>query len=107
MFLGHRHEIDHALIRFARGLAKGKDAVLEQDQAFDVRMLLPYPRAGLSERESGHDIGHQCDAVPIELSADAVAIRLVGDGQDRVGMSVVNEFVRQKRMQQRLDGRIG
>src|SRR5262249_17421532 len=38
--LGKRHHLDHALIGFARRLAKGEDAMLVEDQALDVGLLL-------------------------------------------------------------------
>ena len=101
------HEIDHALICLARGFTERENAVLQQDQAFDVRILFPDTRAGLRERKTGHDIRHQCHAVSVEILAYAIAIRLVGDRQDCIGMGVIDEFVRQECMQQGLDRRIG
>ena len=44
--LGARHHLDHALVGFARIRPEGEDAVLEQDQAFDlgfVRRTRPRP----------------------------------------------------------------
>ncbi len=45
--LGQRHHLDHALIGLARALAEGEDAVLVQDQALDVGLLLEHWRRRL------------------------------------------------------------
>ena len=54
------------------------------------------------QRETRHDIGHQRHARPEDIGADGVAVGLVGQRQHRVGVGVIDEFVRQEGVQQGL-----
>ena len=81
--------------------------MLEQDQAFDVRIGLEHLRRGLGEAEARHDVGHIADARAEDLAAQRLAVGLVGEREHRGGMGVVDEFVRDEGVQQRLDRRIG
>ena len=62
---------------------------------------------GLCEREARHDIGHDGGAVAIDLGGARGAVGLVGQRQHRPGVGVVDEFVRQEGVKQRLDRRVG
>ena len=55
---GEGHHLDHALIGFARTLTEGEDAMLVQDQAFDVRVLLEDIRRFLGKPKARRDVGH-------------------------------------------------
>ena len=101
--LGERHHLDHALISFARRLAEGEDAVLVQDQAFDVGALLEHFRRGLSEAEARRDVANDAHAPVIDFAGKRLAVGLIDDREHRRGMGVVDEFMRQERVQQRLD----
>ena len=78
--LGQRHHLDHALVGFARVCAEGEDAVLVQDQAFDVGFALEDLGRGLREREARHGVGHVAHALAIDLARQRLAVRLVGRG---------------------------
>ena len=58
-------EFDHAFISLARAVAQGEDAVLEQDQSFDLGIAVENVRYRLGQRETGHHIGHVGDAIAI------------------------------------------
>jgi len=61
----------------------------------------------LGEQEAGHDEGHDPDAGPIKIGDLLGCVGLVGQAQHRRRMGVVDEFVRQKGVQQGLDRRVG
>ena len=100
---GERDHLDHALIGLARGLPEGEDAVLVQDQALDVRLLLEHFGGGLGEPEARRDIAHDAHAAVIDLARQGLAVGLIDQGEHGGGMGMVDEFMRQEGMQQRLD----
>ena len=81
--------------------------MLVQDQAFDVRILLVDFGGGLGEPEARRDVGHDAHAPVIDLAGERLAVRLIDQAQHRGGMGVVDEFMRQEGVQQRLDRRVG
>ncbi len=101
--LGERHHLDHALVSLARCRAEGEDAVLVQDQAFDIFILLEHLGCGLGEPEARRDVTHDAHAPVIHLAGKRLSVGLVHEAQHRGGMGVVDEFMRQEGMQQRLD----
>ena len=101
--LGQRHHLDHALISLARALAESEDAVLVEDEALDVGLLLEDHGRGLGQTEARRDIGHDPHAPVIDLARKRLAVRLIDKRQHRCGMGMVDEFVRKEGMQQRLD----
>ena len=103
---GERDHLDHALIGLARGLPEGEDAVLVQDQALDVRLLLEHLGGGLGEPEARRDIAHDAHAAVIDLARQGLAVGLIDQGEHGGGMGMVDEFMRQEGMQQRLDRRV-
>jgi hypothetical protein len=105
--LGEAHHLDHALIGLARIIAEGEDAVLQQDEAFDAGRLLVDLRRRFGQREARHDVGNEGHAPVIDLAAERLALRLVGQRQHRGRMRVIDEFLRQEGVQQRLDRGIG
>ena len=105
--LGERDHLDHALVGFPRARAEGEDAVLVQDQAFDVALRLVDFGRLLGEAEARHDVRHHAHAAVVDLGADLRPVRLVDQAQDRVGVGVIDEGVRHERVQQRLDRRVG
>ena len=105
--LGRGHQRDHALVGFPRIGAEAEDAVLHQDQAFDRWVRVEHLRRGLGEAEARHHVGHIADARAKNLAAQRFAVGLVGERKHRRRMGVIDEFVRNERVQQRLDRRIG
>jgi hypothetical protein len=101
--LGERYHLDHALIGLARRRAEGEDAVLVQDQTFDARVLLVDFGCRLGEPEARRDIGHDAHAPVIDLASERLAVRLIDEAQHRGGVGMVDEFMRQEGVQQRLD----
>ena len=81
--------------------------MLQQHQAFDLRILVEDIGHRLGQREAGNGVGHIGDAVAIDLAHHRLAVGLVGQRQHGGGMGVVDEFVRQEGVQQGLDRRIG
>ena len=104
--LGKRHHLDHALVGLARRLAEGEDAVLVQDQALDPLVLLEHFSRGLGKPEARRDVTHDAHAPVIDLAGKRLAVGLIDDREHRRGMGVVDEFVRQEGVQQRLDRRV-
>ena len=86
---------------------EGEDPVLVQDQALNRRLGVVNFRGGLGEKKSRHDVGNDARTPVVEFRADRLAVRLIGDAQDRTGMGVIDEFVREECVQQRLDRGVG
>ena len=105
--LGQADESDHALVGFLGAVAEREEPVLEQDQPLGVGMGGMGRHRRFGERKARHDIGHDGGAAAIDLGGARGAVGLVGQRQDRPGVGVVDEFVRQERMKQRLDRRVG
>ena len=101
--LGQRHDRDHALVGFARAVAEAEDAVLQQHQPLDGRTGLVNLGRLLGQQKARHDVGHDPDKRPVQIGDALGGVGLVGEAQHRGRMRVVDEFVRQKRVQQRLD----
>ena len=104
--LGQRDERDHALVGVARAVAEREDAVLVQDQPFDVGLGVVDIGRHLRQREARHHVGNDAHPSVIEFGADGFAIRLVDQAQDGVGMRVVDKSVRQEGVQQGFDRRV-
>ena len=81
--------------------------MLQQHQPLDRRIGLEDLGRLLGEREARHDVGHEPHAAAVELGAALGRVGLVGEAQHRRRMGVVDEFVRQEGVQQRLDRRVG
>ncbi|ESX76275.1 hypothetical protein X758_00925 [Mesorhizobium sp. LSHC416B00] len=104
---GHVHIMDHAVIGLLRIVAEGEDAMLVEDQAFDAGVGVVDIGGHLGEVEARLDVGHVPHLVAEHGLDQRLAVRLVDDGEDRGRMRVVDEFMRQEGVQQRLDRWIG
>ena len=104
---GQRHEFDHALISLARVVADGENAVLVEDQPLGRRIFLEHIGCFLRERKARHDVGHEAKTVTEGLLTQGFAVRLVDQAQDRSGMCMIDELLRQERVQERFDRRVG
>ena len=69
--------------------------------------MLEHFSRGLGEAEAGRDVTHDAHAPVIDLAGEHLAVRLIDEAQHRRGMSMVDEFMRQEGVQQRLDRRVG
>ena len=105
--LGQRHHLDHALIGLTRVLAEGEDAVLVQDQPLDVGLRLEHTRRFLGEAETRRDVSNDSHAPVIDLARQGLTVRLVDQRQHGSGVGVIDEFMRQEGVQQRLDRGVG
>ena len=104
--LGERHRFDHAFVGFASLAAIGDDAVLAQDQSV-ARLVSFECRDGFfGEPEARHDVRHEAKPAVENIGAFLLAVGLVDDAQHRGRVRVVDEFVRQKRVQHHLDRRV-
>ncbi len=101
--LGFADESNGALVRFARLVVEGREAVVDEDQAFHLRRALPGVGGGLGQIKTRSDPGHDADAFAEEPAHDIFRVGLVGQGDDRIGVGVVNEPLRQEPMQEGLD----
>ena len=99
--------VDHPFVGFFRRLAECEDPVLQQDQPFDGRIAGVRGRTSPGERETRHDVGDEPHRPAIDLAADRLAVRLVGQREDRIRVGVVDEPVRQKGVQQGLGRWVG
>ena len=71
------------------------------------RLLLEHFGRGLGEAEARRDVTHDAHAPVIDLARERLAVRLIDEAQHRRGMGMVDEFMRQEGVQQRLDRRVG
>ena len=101
--LGERDERDHALVGFARRFAEGEDAVLVEDQALDLWVLVEGARGEPRQAEAGPRIGHEAEAAAEDLGAKRFAVGLVDNAQHGAGVGVVDEGRRHEGVQQHLD----
>ena len=104
---GQCHQRDHALVGFPGAGAKAENTVLDEDQAFDGWIGIEYRRRSLGQSKTRHQVWHVADARAKNLAAQRFAVGLIGERKHCGGMGVVDEFVRDERVQQRLDGRVG
>ena len=81
--------------------------MLVEDEAFDLGIALEHLGRDLGEPEARHHVGHEAHALAVDLAAKLGAVVLIDQADHGVGMGVVDELVRQERVQQRLDRRIG
>ena len=104
---GHGHEVDHAVVGLAGRVAHREDAMAEQDEAFDLRLAFDRLAHRLGEGEARHGEGKDDGAAAVEAAAEGLAVRLVGQRQDRVGMGVVDEALRQEGVKEDLHRWVG
>ena len=104
---GQRDQFDHALVGFARIGTEGEDAVLFQDQAFDLWIGVEHFRRFFGQAEAGQNIRHHAHARAIDFARAFRSVRLVDQSEHGGGMRVVDIFVRHEGVQQRLDRWIG
>ena len=105
--LGQRDRGDHPLIGLARGGAEGEDAVLQEHEPLDRWIALEDLGGLLGELEARHDVGDEPHPAAVEIGAALGRVHLVGQAQDCRRVRVVDVFVRQEGVQQRLNRRIG
>ena len=106
--IGGVDRADHALVGGARIVGEREEAVVQQHQAFDLRVALEYLCCQLGEREARHDVGNDAPARTEGVAHHRLGIgaRLIGEHERDVGVRVVDEAMRKKGVQQRLDRRI-
>ncbi len=100
--LGARHRVDHAAISLRRAVAEREDAMLVEDKSDHRWVLLVNLGRCLGEVETRLDIGHEAKGLAKNRIADRLAVLLIDQRQDSGRMGMVDEFVRQESVQQRL-----
>ena len=105
--LGQRDELEVPLVALTRGVAPGEEAVEIEHHRRRVRLFVERVRRRLAETEPGHDVRHDHDVVAQRLAHEVVTVLLIGQGEDGVGVGVVDELRRQEGVEQRLDRRVG
>ncbi len=97
----HLHELDHSFVRFARRAAEGKNAVVHEHHAnrADSRFLAELDRTQACEVEAWHDVGNDHGLAPVNLAYARFSVCCIGHRANGVGVSMVNELVRQDRVQ--------
>ena len=101
--LGERHDRDHALVSLARAVAEAEDAVFQQHEPFDRRPGLVNLGRLLGQQKPRHDVRHDPDARTVQIGDAFGGVGLIGEAQHCSRVRMVDVFVRQKRVQQRLD----
>ena len=104
--LGERHDRNHAFIGLARAHAKAENSMLQQHEPFGCGISVVDFGRLLGQQKSRHDVRHDPDTRPVQVGDALSGIGLVGEAQHRRRMRVVDIFVRQKGVQQRLDRRV-
>ncbi len=104
---GAGDQFDRPFVALVRIVGEAEQAVLVQDESLDRGRGVIDVGGELGERKARHDVRHDPDAAVEQVGADRFAVRLVDQAQDGGRMRVVDELVRQERVQQRLDRRIG
>jgi hypothetical protein len=99
--------MDHPVVGLLGIVAEGEDAMLVEDQAFDRRVGIEDIGRRFRQLEARHDVGHETHLAAEDLLAQRFAVVLVDDGQNGGRVCVVDKFMRQEGVQQRLDRRIG
>ena len=79
--------------------------MLPKNEAFACRCALKDLDRLLGEAEARHEVGHEGEPPAENLGAARFAVRLIDDAEHRGGMGVIDEFVRQQRVQHDLDRR--
>ena len=81
--------------------------MLQEDEAFDVAVLVEHSGDALGERETRDRVRHIRDAIAEHFARHRLAVRLIGQREHRRRMRVVDHLVRQEGVQQRFDRGIG
>ena len=82
-----------------RRFTEGKDAVLQQDQAFRFGIFPEDLEGLLGQREPRHDVGDDCHRVAEDEAAELLAMRLIAQRQHGIGVGMIDEFVGQEGVQ--------
>ncbi len=81
--------------------------MLQQHEALDGGIGLEDFRRLFGEQETRHDVGDEPHPLGVEVGAALGCVGLVGEAQHRRRMRVVDVFMRQKRVQERLHRGVG
>ena len=110
VLLGPRDEGDGGLVGLSRGVAPSDEAVSRPDHASRSRLGFERRRRGFCQLKSRRGVIEHNDLAAERLGRYLHAVRPIGQGEDGVGVRVVNESWRKKSMDEGFDrgrGRIG
>ena len=103
MIGGEADEFAMEIQGFVGRVTPGEETMFMKDRPDRVRMRVVGIGHRLGQREAGHDPRQVDDSIAVEFPADRLALDSIGDGQNRIGVTVVDETMRQKGVQQRFD----
>ena len=97
ILLGLGHQLDHALVGFARVGAEGENAMRQQHHpnAAGGRLSRKFAGAVRGEIETGHDVRDDDDPPAVDFANALLALRRIGHREHGVGMRVIDVRVRQ------------
>ncbi len=81
--------------------------MVQQHEALHFRILFVNFCNIFGQRKARNGVRHISQALAIDFARLAFAVGLVGERESRGGVGVIDEFLRQECVQQRLDRRIG
>ena len=104
---GPGYVIDHLGIGALGVVGKGEDPVVHEDDAVHAHPAFVEAGHLLGQGKARHDEGQDTDLRPQGLTQQGLAVDQVGEGDDGVGVGVVDKGMRQEGMHQGLDGGVG
>ena len=98
---------NHPLVRLLGRLAKGKNAVVQQNHTYRSRVRLQGKFLGAYTRQikAGHHVGDDDNGVAVDGADSLLAANRIADRQQRIGVRMVHIFKWQDGMQNSLYGR--
>src|SRR4029078_546892 len=86
--------------------AERENSMLVQYQSFALWMRVEDLFGFQRQRKPGHHVGNDSGTCSIDFLAEPHAVRPVAQSENRVGVCMIDEFVRDESVQQRLDRRV-
>ena len=105
--LGACHQLDHRLVRFPRGVAPGDDPVKHPDHSAAVGPRVERVGGGARQFQARCHVVEQQHVAAQRFVDELPAAGLIREGQDRVGMRVIDEPLGDERVHERFERRRG
>ena len=97
--LGLLYRFNVPVVAFLCRVAKSEQPVIDQEQAFDIKVFLINFRCRFGQIKSGHDVRHDSHSVAVNFLAQGFRVGLIGDYQNSIGVGMVDKFMRQEGVQ--------
>ncbi len=98
---------DDAVIAELRIRSPGEMAVVDEEEALGIGVLVKGVGGGLGQCETGHDVWDKGQAVAEEFARGGGDLGQVGEDEEGSGVGVVHDLVRNPGVQERLDRGLG